>query len=187
MQEKIAIILYSDSHTEYTAQVVNPRNQIDLHSYGIGKFVLIGEQKHIGIIFNTQVFNPSMLTINHQKEAVSLFAPDLLDQVELMLKILVIGSLNSQAPYNGEQELVSIIFEAGTIIYTCPEEVIKQFHYSSENKIQIKYLSYLNDIAEKYNPGLFQIISKKLKNLLPEKDYKIINLIEKNLTWEKIS
>lgn len=178
--KKIATIIKSTSHIEYVAQVINPKKTSGIESkdYCLGRFVLI-DQKYVGIIYDTELFNPNSLTLSSQKEDNNIFAPDLQDEVEVLLKILLLGNLLGQS---SKQDLPVESLEAGMEVIQMEEEQIKNFHLIDQ-KVQVRYLSNLNNFGSKLNPGLFKAISAQLKNFLDPEQYKIIKTIERNLEW----
>ncbi|MDJ0626413.1 MAG: hypothetical protein QNJ31_08635 [Candidatus Caenarcaniphilales bacterium] len=185
MDKKIATIIKSISHIEYVAQVINPKEQVGLTSsdYKLGSFVLIGA-KYVGLIYDTEIFNPNSLTLSSQKEEFEIFIPDYQDEIDILLKILVLGELDNNIANQG---LPSRALEAGMEVSQMSPNQIKDFHLSPENKVQVKYHSSLNNFGSKLNPGLFKLISEQLKALLSPEQYKIIEVIERNLLWTVLS
>lgn len=179
--KKIATIIKSTSHLDYIAQVINPREQSQIQSsdYALGSFVLVGPQI-VGVIYDTELFNPNSLTLSSQKEEFPVYAPDLQDEVDVLLKILLLGSLPESF---GVQELPTEALEAGMEVCTMQPEEIKNFHLNEQQKPQVKYLVNLNNHSVKLSPGLFNCISVQLKRLFSPEQYKIIEVIERNLQW----
>ncbi|MDX1919322.1 MAG: hypothetical protein SFU25_01145 [Candidatus Caenarcaniphilales bacterium] len=178
--KKIANIVKSTSHIEYVAQVINPKKTVGIESadFCLGRFVLI-DKKHVGIVYDTELFNPNSLTLSAQKEDNNIYAPDLQDEVEVLLKILLLGNLNDK---KSKQDLPVEALEAGMEVVQMSDEQIKDFHLIDE-KVQVRYLSNLNSFGSKLNPGLFKAISAQLQKFLSPEQYKIIKTIERNLEW----
>lgn len=181
MNKKIATIIKSSSHLEYIAQVINPRKEYNLKAsdYALGTFLLIGH-KTVGIIYDTELFNPHSLSLSAQKEEIRIFAPDLQDEVDILLKILLLGHLEAAS---GDQNLPTEPLEPGLDVNIMNKEQIKLFHLTTDSKLQVRYLLNLNNFGNKLNPGLFNCISKQLKSLLNPNQFKIIELIERDLLW----
>ena len=178
--KEIATVLRSSSHLEYTAQVINPRKFMDIKplDYALGNFVLLGEQT-IGIIYDTELFNPNSLTLNSQKEDQQIFAPDLLDEVDILLKILLLGSIHKTY---GDQNLPTETLETGLKIYNLPADKLKTFHQNQAAELQMKYLVNLGELS----PGLFKCIADQLQKVLSESQFKIVQLIERDLWWNQL-
>lgn len=183
--KRIATIIKSVSHLDYVAQVINPRvqSQITNADYSLGSFVLIGA-KSVGVIYDTELFNPNSLTLSSQKEQVTIFAPDLRDEVDVLLKILLLGSLEKN---NGKQELPTESLDAGMEVVRMTDESVKTFHLNSEGKPQVRYLTNLSNHAVKLNPGLFSCISSQLKGLFTPAQFSVIEVIERNLQWTNLA
>jgi hypothetical protein len=124
MNKKIATIIKSSSHLEYIAQVLNPKEEAGLKSldYALGTFLLIGP-KTVGIIYDTELFNPHSLSLSSQKEELKVFAPDLQDEVDILLKVLLLGHL--------EDNLGNQNFLISLPIHTQSLEQMRQIHRPS--------------------------------------------------------
>jgi hypothetical protein len=181
--KKIANIIKSASHIDYTAQVINPidRSGVLPTDYALGNFVLIGKNT-VGLIYDTELFNPSLI-LSSQKEQIEIYAPDLRDEVDILLKILLLGIIENN---HGDQNLPSQVLEAGSDIWLMEKNMIKDFHCSPEGHFQVKYLSNLNSYGNKLNPSLFSLIVKQLNNLLKTEEIQILEIIEQNLLWNKM-
>ncbi len=179
--KKIATIIRSSSHLEYVAQVINPKKEAGLTplDYTLGSFLLLG-QKTVGVVYDTELFNPHSLSLTSQKEEFHTFVPDLQDEVDVLLKVLMLGTLENDC---GNQNLPTETLEPGLEVCQMSNEQIKNFHLTKEGKVQVRYLLNLNNFGNKLSPGLFNCISAKLKPLLPVEQFKIIEVIERDLLW----
>jgi|LakMenE18May11ns_1017448.scaffolds.fasta_scaffold9925512_1 hypothetical protein len=184
--KKIGTVIKSNSHLEYVVQLLNPRTNLAASDYALGAFVIIGD-KTVGIIYDTELSNPNNLIISSQKEELKVYAPDLQDEIDILLKVLLLGTIETNNNLiSGNQNIPSELLEAGIEVKQASIEQIKQFHFSQEDKVQVKYLVNLNNFGSKLNPGLFRCISSQLKNILSEEQYRIIETIERNLLWTSL-
>lgn len=181
--KKIANIIKSTSHLDYIAQVINPldRSGVLPADYALGNFVLIGKNT-VGLIYDTELFNPSLI-LSSQKEQTEIYAPDLRDEVDILLKILLLGIIENNY---GDQNLPAEVLEAGAYIWLMEKNAIKDFHFTSDGHFQVKYLNNLNSYGNKLNPSLFSLIVKQLRNLLNTEEIQILETIEQNLLWNKM-
>lgn len=182
--KKIATIIRSSSHLEYIAQVINPKKEAGLTSldYTLGSFLLLGK-KTVGVVYDTELFNPHSLSLSSQKEELPYYAPDLQDEVDILLKVLMLGTLENG---QGNQNLPTETLEPGLEVYQMTDAQIQNFHLSPAGKVQVKYLLNLNNFGNKLSPGLFKCIVTKLKPLLPLEQFKIIEVIERDLLWSHL-
>lgn len=181
--KRIANIIKSVSHLDYTAQVINPREHSGIlpADYALGNFVLIGKNT-VGLIYDTELFNPALI-LSSQKEQIEVFAPDLRDEVDILLKVLLLGIFENNA---GNQNLPSEILTAGADVWLMEKNNIRDFHFSEDKQFQVKYLNNLNSYGNKLNPSLFSLINRQLKSLLNQEESQILDIIEQNLLWNNM-
>lgn len=177
---RIATIFKSQSHQLYTAQVINPLPEdIEFNNITLGNFVSINNT--VGLVCDTEIYNPNGLINSQQKEDIYLHAPDLKEEIDIYLKILIIGYKNTSNTYI--QEMPSNIIEAWSDVYLLTPEEIKEFHLNN-NKLQVKYLVQLASQFPELNMSLVKIIKNKLNNLLEKEQLDILHVIERNLLWQ---
>ena len=190
--KRIGTVLRSFSHVEYLVQVLNPKDNLTLEDYSLGKFLFFESKqdinKIIGVIYDTELFNPNSLLISRQKEEFATYIPDFVNEIEINLKVLLLGKLNSTG--FSDQSIPAEIVEAGSEVFTLDISDIARFHLTDTKQVQIKYLLSLNEFGKKLNPCLFQKISGEIKTAFNSENYsdkcKILDSIEKNLIWEKL-
>jgi hypothetical protein len=182
--KKVATIIRSTSHLEYVAQVINPKEEVGVSSadYALGRFLLLGK-KTVGVVYDTELFNPHSLSLSSQKEEIHIYAPDFQDEVDILLKILLLGTLEEAG---GDQSLPTQPLEPGTEVVQMSPEQIKSFHLTEAGKVQVRYLTNLNNFGSKLNPGLFKCINAQLKGLISQEQYKVLEVIERNLLWTSV-
>jgi hypothetical protein len=181
LMKKIATLIKSCSHLDYVAQVLNPKEQADIkpNDYQLGRFLRLGLDT-VGVVYDTELFNPNSLSMSTQKEEIGIFAPDLQNEVDVLLKVLLLGK------FPNNQKLPTETLEAGLEVYQMNHEEIKNFHVTSDGKVQVRYLLNLNNFGNKLSPGLFNCISGQLKGLLSPNQFKVIEVIERDLLWSHL-
>lgn len=174
---KIANIIRSSSHSEYIAQVLNPPPiGLTRNLFSLGKFLLVGEST-IGIIIDTELFNPNSLGFSLQKEQIPTYAPDLLEEVDTLLKIILIGSIPK------DQNIPPETLPSGAPVQTISDQKILEFHLSPQNKFQIKYLPHLINHNKNNAPHILKLISKQLSPLLSPEHMMTLQVIQTELNW----
>lgn len=187
--KKIGIVLRSSSHVDYTVQVLNPRDELSVSDYSLGRFLSVGDRGIVGVVYDTEVFNPNLLTISSHTERPSQFIPDLLNEVDILLKVLVLGKIETGKNY-GNQEFPPEPLEAGTAVFLLEKNNVLNFHFDENKRFQMRYLTNLKEFGSKLNPGLFRRVSSQLKEILKEKnmerEVRLIDAIERDLMWERL-
>lgn len=177
---RIAIIFKSQSHQLYTAQVINPLpDEVKFNDITLGNLVKI--DNIVGLVCDTEIYNPNGLINSQQKEDIFLHAPDLKQEVDVYLKVLIIGYEENNGQFI--QEVPSNIIEAWTDIYLLTDQEVKEFHLK-DNKLQVKYLPQLAGQFPELNISIFKIIKKKLESLLTKEQLDILHVIERNMLWQ---
>ncbi len=178
--KEIGSVLRSTSHTEYIVQILNPRKNLSIADYSLGSFVFLGKDI-VAIVYDTEIFNPNALSLSEQKLEFEKFAPDLLEEIDILLKVLILGKFDIN---NMNQSIPTEIIEAGERVSLMTKEQIKAFHLTSNNKLQLKYLTNLKEYKLAYT--IFENIYKQLQNLLDSKHLEILKLLQKNMLWERV-
>ena len=174
---KIATILKSHSHAEYIAQLNNPAHDINLSDYRVGNFVKIN-QDYIGIIADSEIYNPNSITLSGQQEEFNIFAPDKINATDIYLKIIMLGRLTSQ-------ELVRETMPAGSDIELLDSNEIQIFHNNQNNSPEFQYIQILNSIDQKYAEKLLPIIYENLQEYYSEQELKILKILINNMQWQQ--
>jgi hypothetical protein len=169
-------ILKSTSHILYVAQALNPHNEV-FQKGMLASFVLI-DGGFVGLIYDTELYNANSITLSQQKETVPVFAPDIHDDVDLMLKIALIGELKDGF---GLQELPQRVISPGAKVSLLSEEQLKNFHLSSQKFFQLKYFSSLKSSFGESASRLFPPILKKLSPLIQEDQRTLFKAVERVL------
>ncbi|MDX1917616.1 MAG: hypothetical protein SFT81_00530 [Candidatus Caenarcaniphilales bacterium] len=181
--KKVASIIRSTSHQIYVAQVVNPRSEVNPNDYALGKFVRF-ELDLVGLIYDTELFNPLALSYTEQKEEQAVYVPDLKDETNIFIKLLLLGSICGGC---GDQRLPDLLLEAGVGVFQIEPEKVRDFHLDRSAKFQLKYLSQLKEVTGGINLTILDKIKKQLHSVFDHKQLKILELVERDLKWQSFA
>jgi hypothetical protein len=132
----------------------------------------------VGLIYDTEVANPNALNFSNQKEIWDVYAPDMIQETYVLLKVLLLGRLVDD---HGDQDIPSTTIAAGTDVVALLPEEVRDFHLTSDGSVQLKYINNLSV----HKTSLLQLISRQLEGSLSDYHMRVIRAIERNLLWEK--
>lgn len=192
---KLGTVVKSNSHCDYVLQlntdrdVINPPTASD---YGFGQFVVLEtDQQHwgVGIIYNSQLFNPAFLNSGPQLTSVPdpLFTPDLIQETKTLLNVVLVGSLVHQKKQTyGQQGIPRNVVPVNTPVFSLNAEGRHRFHVNADNRPQFKYYGHLLNCGGTFATQLTQLVLNELSEsgLFAEADQRALQVLCKELTWK---
>ncbi len=205
----VGVIVKSDSHIRYWAQIYNENETIapvDPQEYAFGRYVRveypnIAQPRHlIGVIYDSMLLNPSFGALGPRLAADdsqrAIFSPDYLSERAVLIGIIAIGSMEYLAngePASGsrgkEQGAPSFAVEAGAKVYPLTESEIYAFHFyedSSETApaLHISYLSQMLSAPFSLLPQAALRILDQLEPMFPGYQ-RHLKIIRRNILWKQ--
>lgn len=192
---KLGTVVKSNSHCDYVVQlstaqdVINPPTAND---YGFGQFVTLGtDEQHwaVGIIYNSQLFNPVFLNSGPQLTGVPdpLFTPDLIQETKTLLNVVLVGSLAHQGKLTyGQHGIPRHVVPVNTPVHHMDVQSRHQFHLSADNRPQFRYYGHLLNCGGAFATQLTQQILTELSEsgLFTDADQRALQVLCKELTWK---
>lgn len=168
---KIANILKSEGHTQYIAHE-QKANILEL-----GSFVWIKDKYNtsIGIIVDSQLYNPIMMGFSSQQEQLEYYIPDHQLDSDHHLIIQLIGYKNNNTKLLS-QNIPKHKHILGAGVYEMSVEDMLNFHIP-EKELSLHYLQYLNDISPTIKKSIKNNIKEKLEEQLSPTDKRLIDVI----------
>ncbi|MEO0868587.1 MAG: hypothetical protein AAFY17_09085 [Cyanobacteria bacterium J06642_11] len=192
---KLGTVVKSNSHCDYVVQLNTDRDVIDppdTSDYGFGQFVVLEtDQQHwaVGIIYNSQLFNPAFLNSGPQLTSVPdpLFTPDLIQETKTLLSVVLVGSLVRQKKQTyGQQGIPRNVVPVNTPVYTLTPKGRHQFHLSPADRPQFQYYGHLLSCGGTFANQLTQLVLTELSNsgLFADADQRALDILCRELTWK---
>lgn len=192
---KLGAVVKSNSHCDYVLQLNTDRDVIDpptASDYGFGQFVVLEtDQQHwgVGIIYNSQLFNPAFLNSGPQLTSVPdpLFTPDLIQETKTLLNVVLVGSFIHQKKQTyGQQGIPRNVVPVNTPVYSLKTEGRHRFHVSADNRPQFKYYGHLLSCGGAFATQLTQLVLTELSEsgLFAETDQRALQVLCRELTWK---
>ena len=192
---KLGAVVKSTSHCDYVVQLDTDKDVIDppdVSDYGFGQFVTLEtEQQHwaVGIIYNSQLFNPAFLTSGPQLTSTPdpLFTPDLIQETKTLLNVVLVGSLIHQGKLTfGQHGIPRNVVPVNTPVYHMDDQGRHRFHLSAENRPQFKYYGHLLSCGGTFATQLSQQVLTELSDsgLFDKSDQRALQVLCKELTWK---
>ena len=192
---KLGAVVKSASHCDYVVQldtdkdVINPPSVSD---YGFGQFVTLEtEQQHwaVGIIYNSQLFNPAFLTSGPQLTSTPdpLFTPDLIQETKTLLNVVLVGNLVREGKRTfGQHGIPRHVVPANTPVYRMDDQDRHRFHLTDDKCPQFKYYGHLLSCGGTFATQLTQQVLTELgdSGLFDEADQRALQVLCKELTWK---
>ncbi len=192
---KLGTVVKSNSHCDYVVQLDTDRDVIEpptASDYGFGQFVTLETEKQhwaVGIIYNSQLFNPAFLNSGPQLTGVPdpLFTPDLIQETKTLLNVVLVGSLVRQGKQTyGQHGIPRHVVPVNTPVYCMDAKRRHQFHLSADNRPQFKYYGHLLNCGGTFANQLTQQVLTELGNsgFFSDADQRALQVLCKELTWK---
>lgn len=192
---KLGTVVKSNSHCDYIVQLNTDRDVIEppmASDYGFGQFVVLEtEQQHwaVGIIYNSQLFNPAFLNSGPQLTSVPdpLFTPDLIQETKTLLNVVLVGNLVQQKKrVYGQQGIPRNVVPVNTSVYSLETEGRHRFHISADNRPQFTYYGHLLSCGGAFAAQLTQLVLTELSEsgLFADADQRALQVLCRELTWK---
>jgi hypothetical protein len=188
----IGKIIKSDSHLNYKCRIYGRRetaSDVSEKDYHFGQFVKIKifDNKYvIGLIFNSQLFNPEYgnfgprLTNPSVQNFVTI--PDFIDETAIITDIHMIGWFDQNENF---QDVPPWVIPLNSEVCIMTDEEIKTFHYDSEKKFCLKYYNEILAHTGNFASPLLVCIINKLINILDHTEKPKLKLIQQHILWQQ--
>ncbi len=205
----VGVIVKSDSHIRYWAQIYNGNETVlpvEPQEYAFGRYVRVEypntaqRRQLIGIIYDSMLLNPSFgslgprLASDDSQRAI--FSPDYLSERAVLIGIIAIGSMEYLA--NGEpspdsigkeQGAPSFAAELGAKVFPLTESEIYAFHFYGESSeaapaLHIAYISQLLSAPFGLLPQAALRILDQLEPMFPNYQ-RHLKIIRRNILWKQ--
>ena len=191
---KLGTVVKSNSHCDYVVQLDTDRDvntPPTVSDYGFGQFVSLETDRHwaVGIIYNSQLFNPAFLNGGPQLTTVPdpLFTPDLIQETKTLLNIVLVGYLVYQDDrIYGKQGIPRNVVPVNTPVYGMDVEARHRFHLNANNQPQFQYYGHLLSGGGAFATQLTQQILSELSasDLFTGSEQRALQVLCKELTWK---
>ncbi len=187
---KIAKVVGSNSHIDYTARVIDgldsasPPNAED---YGFGQFVSIdvGHQKPVGVIYDSTLINPDYMSFGPRlspKPMIENFSPDILNEQGILLGVILLGT-TSQI---GEcvHSVPRLVVPAACDVTKMATDEVMNFHRSDLGGIRLGYYPQLMMHSGAFAAPLLNAIIEELRQNCEAADGERLSVIRNSIKWQ---
>jgi hypothetical protein len=193
---RLGKVVKSNSHCDYIVQLYDRMDVVDPpqpDDYGFGSFVkleeLDGRHWAVGIIYNTQLFNPMFLNAGPRlsSEPDPVFAPDLINETRTLLWTVLIGTLiQPNGHLYGQHGIPRIVVPVDTPVCKMTQDEIYRFHLNQENRPQFCYYNHLLRCGGTFASQLTQQVLDELihSDLFDGADRRALTVLCKELSWK---
>ncbi|MGJ3252083.1 MAG: hypothetical protein ACFE0J_13275 [Elainellaceae cyanobacterium] len=190
-------IVKSNSHCDYIVQLddqMTVESPPSADDYGFGSFVKLEENgRHwaVGIIYNSQLFNPMFLSNGPRlsSEPDPLFTPDLINETRTLLGVVLVGILEVNGKtVCGTQGIPRIVVPINTPVSLMERDEIHQFHLTPNGRPQFSYYSHLLRCGGSFATQLTEQVLTELitLNLFSGSDLRALDILRKELSWKSM-
>ncbi|NET36705.1 MAG: hypothetical protein F6K19_32535 [Cyanothece sp. SIO1E1] len=188
-------VVKSNSHCDYVVQLddaLDVQSPPEPESYGFGQFVKLekdGRHWAVGIIYNSQLFNPMFLNNGPRlsSEPDPLFTPDLINETRTLLGTVLVGTLAFKDHQTfGLQGIPKAVVPVNTPVYAMSPQEIYRFHLNQDQHPQICYYAHLLRCGGTFAAQLTQQVLSELisSNLFSGPDQRALDVLCKELSWK---
>lgn len=195
-QRLLGKVVKSNTHCDYVVQVCDRHELTDPpapEDYGFGQFVKLekdGRHWAVGIIYNSQLFNPMFLNSGPRlsSEPDPMFTPDLISEVRTLLGVVLVGSLertDTDTVY-GNHGIPRMVVPIDTPVYAMTPAEIYTFHCTASGHPQFSYYGHLLRSGGVFAAQLTQQVLAELvsSDRFSEADQRALDILCKELTWK---
>ncbi len=192
---RLGTVVKSNNHCDYVVQV-DDRFDVaappQANDYGFGCFVKLAlgaEQWAVGLIYNTQLFNPAFMQTGPRlaSEANPIFSPDLQVEVRTLLSVAIIGTLDlldsSDAGY-GQQGIPTVVIPVNAAAWAMNDEEILQFHRNAKGDPQFAYYGLLLTTGGTFAPHLICRVLDQLSLMFFGDQRRALEILSKEMAWK---
>jgi len=197
-------VVKSNSHCDYVIQLddgLSTSTPPDVSQFGFGSFVkledrssdLLGasaDPRHwaVGIIYNTQLFNPSFNSSGPRlsSEPDLAFTPDQVHETRTLLGVMLIGMLRQDGDRRyGVQRIPRVVVPFNTSADLMTPDDIYQFHRDQNGRPQFRYYMHLLRSGGNFSSELIQHILDNLRDspFAPD-EARALEVLRKELSWK---
>jgi hypothetical protein len=182
-------IIQSHDHMDYLCQIYRTEEIEQAPSaqdYAFGQFVAIdlpGGDRMIGIIYNTQLFNPDFGRMGPRlspESALEIFSPDYLEERALLIAIAALGIMKPDG--TSRQGAPALTPEPDALVHRLSDEGVRSFHLLN-NRLQLSYAPLLLGRRINIITELILIIIRQLNELFPDQQ-KLLRLLHDDFLWQ---
>lgn len=192
---KLGTVVKSNSHCDYVVQLHTARDVIappTVSDYGFGQFVILETEYQpwiVGIIYDSQLFNPMFLRNGPQLTSTPdpLFTPDLIEETQTLLNVVLVGSLMRQGKQiYGQHGIPRSVVPVNTPVYCMDAEYRHRFHLSHDNRPQFQYYSHLLSCGGTFAMQLTQqvLTDLSISGLFEDNEQRALQVLCKELSWK---
>ena len=195
----IGSIVNSNSHMDYTVEIFNETDRDrppEPHECGFGQPVFIHktidgtEYIIMGVIYDTQLVDPDQgrsgprLAQGDQPQ----FTPGYVEERTTLAGVVLLGTAEVAGDgtvKSPSQEMPRWTLAVDDVVKQCPDEVIRSFHSSPDDGLQIAYIERLLDVAGPLGAEVTLSIVERLRELFPEDpNQRVLDVVEKDVRWQ---
>ena len=188
----IGKIIKSDSHVNYKCRVygnLESNENVKDNDYHFGQFVKMKLNKDktiIGIIYNSQLYNPDYGNFGPRLSNPStdnmVFMPDFIEETAVILDILLLGWIENNQTRHG---IPPWVIPLNTEVTTQTFNEFKDFHSNENDK---PLLAYYNLILNNTGNIAHQLLTTIVNNIMldADKDTKEkLELLNQHILWQQ--
>lgn len=192
-EKRIGKVVKSNNHCDYVVELddrLTVKDPPTVEDYAFGTFVkLESEQRHwaVGVIYNTQLFNPSFLNTGPRlsSDPSPFFAPDLQSEMRTLLGVVLLGSLESSSGQTyGIQGIPRVVVPIHTLVYRMSEEEIYQFHQDRLSRTQFAYYGLLLNYGGVFAPHVLRQILDQVSPMFYGQQRRALEILSRELAWK---
>jgi len=184
---KIGKIIKSNSHLDYICQVYGPNeleSPLARDEYGFGTFVRVGldkERSLVGIIYDTQLFNPDFGRLGPRlsdESELAIFSPDYLNEKVTLVGIVAVGMIDAAG--NVKQGLPPLSANSDALVEKMSDKQIQTFHLSNPT-LKLAYVPLL--LKTPLASHLLRSVLSRLMSLFPQKAA-LLSVLQADIAWK---
>ena len=197
---KLGKVVKSNSHCDYVVQVDDRLEVSDPPSgndYGFGSFVKLKIEDPdpvytVGVVYNTQLFNPSFLNTGPRlsSDPSPIFAPDLQTEIRTLLNVALIGTMEmpSEGDFDrqayGIQGIPRYVTPVNTCVYDMDEEEIHDFHRDRAGNPQFAYYGLLLNNGGPFAQELIRQVLDEVSDSFYGSQKRALEILSRELSWK---
>jgi hypothetical protein len=208
---RIGKVVKSNSHCDYVIEVddrLSVKTPPSPEDYSFGSFVkLETPERHwgVGIIYNTQLFNPAFLNSGPRlsSDPNPIYAPDLQSEIKTLVAVVMVGTLEppehltlgsrtldmdskpTQRPHiYGEQGIPRLVVPVNTLAHKMQDQEIYQFHQNRQGDPQFAYYGLLLNCGGSFSDHLIHQVLNEISPMFFGAQRQALEILTKELSWK---
>jgi len=182
-------VIKSNSHTDYLCQVYGP-GEVETpparEDYAFGTFVRVkldGDRWLVGIIYDTQLFNPEFGRLGPRlspEPELAVFSPDYLNEKATLVGIAAVGMMDAAGKV--DQGVPPLAASTDALVERMSDDQVRAFHQGNPTP-QLAYAPLLLAQGSPLALPLLRTVIARLAALFPDQTA-LLTVLQDDLTWK---